>query len=99
MLTLTLLFQTGFNKDSVELFLDGEKQTITKLETDYSTGLAKKLVLPLRGNRKQMKLECANDQSKVELILPFDAEQYVLIDLDDKKKLQLEVTQHAPVYF
>lgn len=99
MATLTLLFQAGYQRDSVEIRVDGERHLVTNLDTDYSTGLARKLVLQPQGNTAQVQFECCNDQSKVELTLPADADQFVLIDLDEKKNLQVEVTQHAPVYF
>ncbi len=99
MTTLTLLFQTGFNKDSVNIQIGKESRSFNDLETDYSIGLARKVVLHPERSGSHFKLVCSNDMNNLEFTLPHDGEHFVLIELDEQKHLQVEVTQRPPIYF
>lgn len=95
MTQITLVFQAGFDDDTVMVTLNQHIQHVRHLTTDYSIGVARKLTFPAEPKDNELLLHYPDNNQTVEVHLDANTPVFVLVELSPDKVLTAETVEQA----
>lgn len=91
MATLTVIFQAGFNDDTLIVALNRRSRTVRNITTDYSIGVAGKLTLDAEPGGNRLLIHCPETGQDIELDVDGDEPAFVVVEKRPDGKLTAEV--------
>ena len=91
MADITVIFQAGFNDDSLTVTLNRRSQTLRHLTTDYSIGVADKLTLNGEAGDNHLLIHYPATGQDIEVVVNGEEPAFVVVDKRPNQTLTAEV--------
>ncbi|WP_417316924.1 hypothetical protein [Emcibacter sp.] len=96
---IEIAFQAGFENDEVVVEMNNSRKIYSGLTTDYSIGLAERVVLESQSDSATLDIELPKRNQDIHLDVDLSKDVYVKVNLTPDGKLQVEEGDAEAAYF